>query len=453
MSVLRLAVALVASGFVLAGVFLAVNEGHRPETRVSQSGKLAEFDELSKSDAWSLTRAVADAMYLDPGMRVATVGLDAANYVPHLSEVVGEGGAGRVETIRPGQIKTRLQPNAYDRILIVNAWHELSDRAGYAKFLKSRLTEDGSVWIVDVKIENSSGPSAESHLNPKNVVSDLEAGNLDAEIRFVGPGGWDRNSLVVGYPSPEGGICEPVPAEQLEDCQVKMPVGGVSTRFTLRQICESRCKYIDNIWLQGLSNGLSDLKDLSPLSNKVVREVVLEKMKVESLRGLQLESGGSLSLMNTPLEKLEALQGMKELSGLFISGPWLRDLKDLRSLRRIVPESSGSGGSLGFRFSGISDFSPIEGVNVTDAHVQFYGTPGLTAFPEFKGAPSEISLYFNDNLTDISAFRSLDRIKDSIIIRGNPSLSTCHIEDVLDDVHIDEGAKVVVEGNKSEPCN
>ena len=349
MNVLRLAVALVVSGFVLAGAFFAANQGDHPETRVSQSGKLAEFKGLSKSEDWNLARAVADAMYLEPGMNVATVGLHAADYVPHLSEAVGEEGSGRVETTRAGQIKTHLQPNAYDRILIVNLWHELSDRAGYAEFLKSRLTEDGSVWIVDVKTEDSSGPSAESHLNPKNVVSDLEAGNLDAEIRFVGPGGWNRNSLVVGYPSPEGGICDPVPAEQLEDCQVKVPQ-FVDTRFTLRQICESRCRYIDEIWLQGLSSGLSDLEDLSPLSNKVVRQVVLEKMKVESLRGLQLESGGSLSLMNTSLEKLEALQGMKELSGLFISGPWLRDLEDLRSLKRIVPESSGSGGLWGFGF-------------------------------------------------------------------------------------------------------
>ncbi|GEM_PF-2465297 len=452
MNVLRLAVALVVSGFVLAGAFFAANQGDHPETRVSQSGKLAEFKGLSKSEDWNLARAVADAMYLEPGMSIASVGLDAAKYVPHLSEAVGKEGSGRVETIRAGQIKTHLHPNAYDRILIVNVWHELSDRAGYAEFLKSRLTEDGSVWIVDVKTEYSSGPSAESHLNPENVVSDLEAGNLDAEIRSVGPGGWNRNSLVVGYPSPEGGICDTVPAEQLEDCQVKVPQ-FVDTRFTLRQICESRCRYIDEIWLQGLSSGLSDLEDLSPLSNKVVRQISLEKMNLESTAGLQLANGGSFTAINSPLESVEALRGLTELSGLGIGGAWLEDFEDLRSLQRVVPDASGTDGSLSISSTDVSDYSPLEGVDVTNADLFFKSNSGLTALPEFDGAPSQISLYFNENLTDISALRSLDRIKNGITIRRNPSLSKCHIEDVLDDVQIGDDAKVVVEGNKSEPCN
>ena len=103
--------------------------------------------------------------------------------------------------------------------------------------------------------------------------------------------------------------------------------------------------------------------------------------------------------------------------------------------------------------SELSDYSPFEGLDVTNDELTFQSNDGLTELPQLSGEVSQIFLRFNDNLTDISALRSLDGISQGITIRGNSSLSSCHIQDVLEDVQLGSNASVVVEENSTQPCN
>jgi cyclopropane fatty-acyl-phospholipid synthase-like methyltransferase len=186
--------------------------------RFTQPEKLAKSWNAPERDEWQRPQAVVDAMNIGPGMTVADVGTGTGYFVPYLSEAVGddgrvfavdiesamldyvdqlskEKGLENVETILSAQTKTNLEPNSTDRVLIVNTWHHIPDRAEYAKHLKSRLTEDGSVWIVDYTRESPSGPPKKHRLKPEEIVQELEAGGFDAEVHSLE---LDRQYMVVG---------------------------------------------------------------------------------------------------------------------------------------------------------------------------------------------------------------------------------------------------------------
>jgi ubiquinone/menaquinone biosynthesis C-methylase UbiE len=157
-------------------------------------------------DAWQHPEAVVDAMAIESGMTVADVGTGTGYFVPYLSKAVGDQGTviavdiqqqmldyvdqmasdrglTNVDTLLAEETDTNLKPNAVDRILIVNTWHHIPDRPDYARHLKRRLTDDGSVWIVDYRIgAEGGGPPDKHRLKPQQVADELEAGGLTARI-------------------------------------------------------------------------------------------------------------------------------------------------------------------------------------------------------------------------------------------------------------------------------
>ena len=75
-----------------------------------------------------------------------------------------------------------LVPESVARVLIVNTWHHIDDRSAYARRLARALEPRGEIWVVDFTLEAKHGPPAPHRLSPDRVVSELEAGGLDAEV-------------------------------------------------------------------------------------------------------------------------------------------------------------------------------------------------------------------------------------------------------------------------------
>ncbi|RMH23186.1 MAG: methyltransferase domain-containing protein [Acidobacteria bacterium] len=164
----------------------------------------AVFDDPAR-DAWQKPAEVVALMALAPGMTVVDLGSGTGYFLPHLSRAVGDGG--RVLALEPEPNLVRfieqraaregwtnvearripyddpeLAPASADRILIVNTWHHIAERPAYAAKLRAALAPGGRVYVVDFTKDSPSGPPPAERLDPEQVVDELKAGGLDAEL-------------------------------------------------------------------------------------------------------------------------------------------------------------------------------------------------------------------------------------------------------------------------------
>lgn len=162
------------------------------------------FDDPSR-DAWQKPAEVVALLDLQPGMSVADLGAGTGYFLRHLSGATG--GSGRVfaldveadmirymteraEREQLANVEARqvpfddpaLEPSSVDRILIVDTWHHIGDRANYSKKLAAALKPGGGVFIVDFTMETEKGPPKPHRLTPEQVIAELEAGGLVAKV-------------------------------------------------------------------------------------------------------------------------------------------------------------------------------------------------------------------------------------------------------------------------------
>jgi ubiquinone/menaquinone biosynthesis C-methylase UbiE len=180
------------------------HEGHHGGPLVHRFEKAEdwakEFDNPER-DAWQKPTEVVTAMTISPGMTVADIGAGTGYFAPHLSKAVGPKGkvfaidieADMVRYLRERAVKeklanvtagqatpgeTGLAAGSMDRILIVDTWHHIPDRAAYAQKLKAALKPGGQVIVVDFTLESTKGPPKEHRLAPDKVIAELDAGGL-----------------------------------------------------------------------------------------------------------------------------------------------------------------------------------------------------------------------------------------------------------------------------------
>lgn len=163
------------------------------------------FDDPSR-DAWQQPERVLGYLALAPGMTVADIGAGTGYFEARLAKAVGPTGQVLALDTAPDMVrymteraakegtpnvKARviapddpgLEASSVDRILIVNTWHHIGDRASYAKKLRAALKPKGFVAIVDFTMETTKGPPPAHRLKAEVVRDELEqAGLITATI-------------------------------------------------------------------------------------------------------------------------------------------------------------------------------------------------------------------------------------------------------------------------------
>lgn len=166
------------------------------------------FDDPAR-DEWQRPAAVVAAMSVAAGMKVADVGAGTGYFEPYLSKAVGPSGKvvavdveadmvrwtserakreglANVEAKQGTADDPKLDPGSIDRVLVVDTWHHVEDRAAYAKKLAAALRPGGAVFIVDFTKESPHGPPAHARLTPEEVSADLRAAGLEPKKVEVG---------------------------------------------------------------------------------------------------------------------------------------------------------------------------------------------------------------------------------------------------------------------------
>jgi cyclopropane fatty-acyl-phospholipid synthase-like methyltransferase len=164
------------------------------------------FDDPAR-DQWQQPDRVIATLELSPSMTVADVGAGTGYFTMRLAREVPRGQVIATD-IEPDMIRylterakrervtnmraiatavddPQLGVGTIDRILIVDVWHHLGDRAAYAKRLAAALRSGGRIVVVDFKLDATRGPPKHHRLRPEAIIADLRAGGLEAELSAV----------------------------------------------------------------------------------------------------------------------------------------------------------------------------------------------------------------------------------------------------------------------------
>lgn len=161
------------------------------------------FDDPAR-DAWQRPDDVIAALALAPTMTVADVGAGTGYFTVRLARAVPAGQViatdiepdmvrylterarreqlANVRAVQATADDPGLVPASVDRILVVDVWHHLADRVGYAKGLARALRPGGAVAVVDFTLDATHGPPKQHRLPPEAIIADLEAAGLAATV-------------------------------------------------------------------------------------------------------------------------------------------------------------------------------------------------------------------------------------------------------------------------------
>ena len=180
---------------------------HDPEGmphRFAHADEWAKVFDAPDRDAWQHPDDVIAALELEPSSTVADVGAGTGYFTVKLARAVPRGAVIATD-IEPDMVRylderahreqldnvraqlagaddPQLAPASVDRILVVDVWHHVGDRARYAAGLARALRPGGLVAIVDFTMEAKHGPPKHHRLAPDAVIGDLAGAGLDASL-------------------------------------------------------------------------------------------------------------------------------------------------------------------------------------------------------------------------------------------------------------------------------
>jgi SAM-dependent methyltransferase len=160
-----------------------------------------DFDDPAR-DTWQRPDLVLAALDLGPKMTIADIGAGTGYFAVRIARAVPDGQVIATD-IEPDMIRymtqraarehlpnlravltppddPQLAPGTIDRIIVVDVWHHLGDRAAYARALAKALRPGGKLVVVDFTLESKHGPPAKHRLAPDAILADLRAAGLTA---------------------------------------------------------------------------------------------------------------------------------------------------------------------------------------------------------------------------------------------------------------------------------
>ncbi|MGB8332228.1 MAG: methyltransferase [Polyangiales bacterium] len=156
-------------------------------------------------DQWQKPKEVLRLLECLPGMTAVDLGAGTGYFIDYLSQAVGP--EGRVlaldpdrsmidalyeriareglQNVRPEKVAPddpALALRSVDRVLVVNTWHHISKRVGYARKLLSALRPGGLLLIVDFTMDSPEGPPPHRRLTRDTVLRELETAGFAAAV-------------------------------------------------------------------------------------------------------------------------------------------------------------------------------------------------------------------------------------------------------------------------------
>ncbi|CAN5516016.1 hypothetical protein BH11MYX1_BH11MYX1_53990 [soil metagenome] len=161
------------------------------------------FDDTTR-DAWQQPDRVLAALELGPKMTIADIGAGTGYFAVRLARAAPDGQVIATD-IEPDMVRymtdraarenlpnlraaltppadPQLAAGTVDRILVVDVWHHLGDRAAYARALAAALRPGGKLAVVDFKLDSTRGPPREHRLAPDEILADLRNAGLTAVV-------------------------------------------------------------------------------------------------------------------------------------------------------------------------------------------------------------------------------------------------------------------------------
>ena len=171
----------------------------------SQVERFAKHFDDPARDAWQHPELVVKHLQAAPGETVVDIGAGTGYFIPYLAAAVGASGRvlaldvepnmvehmkGRIEEAGLQNVRATvvaaddpgLPESSVDRVLIVNTWHHIAQRASYAGKIAKTLKPNGSLLIVDFTRESDIGPPERHRLTPQQVIDELNSAGLAAEV-------------------------------------------------------------------------------------------------------------------------------------------------------------------------------------------------------------------------------------------------------------------------------
>jgi SAM-dependent methyltransferase len=164
------------------------------------------FDDPQR-DAWQAPDRVLASLALAPSMVVADIGAGTGYFSVRLARAVPQGqviatdiepdmvrylteramreGLANLRAVQTPPDSPQLPAATMDRILVVDVWHHISDRAAYARHLAEALRPGGLIAIVDFKLESSHGPPKQHRLPAAAIADDLRAAGLAVDAQVI----------------------------------------------------------------------------------------------------------------------------------------------------------------------------------------------------------------------------------------------------------------------------
>lgn len=150
------------------------------------------------------SRAVR-ALQIQRGMTIADVGAGSGYYTVLLSRAVGREGRVVATDVQPGMLDLirrklaserlenvtlvqgavddpRLPPATFDRILLVDVYHELAAPQPFVRKLREALKPDGRLVLIEFRLEDPQVPIREVHkMSVAQVRQELDADGFDID--------------------------------------------------------------------------------------------------------------------------------------------------------------------------------------------------------------------------------------------------------------------------------
>lgn len=181
-------------------------KGHGRHHDFEHPQKYAEEWNAEERDEWQRPEHVVEILGAESGETVVDLGTGTGYFLPHLSRAVGPDGTVLAldvsknmleyvdSKVRPelphDNLETRqverddpgLDDGSVDHILMVNTWHHIEDRVGYAEKMLADLKPGGTFVDVDYTMETDKGPPQKIRLTPEEVVEELESAGFEATV-------------------------------------------------------------------------------------------------------------------------------------------------------------------------------------------------------------------------------------------------------------------------------